>query len=340
MIEQLLLHRSGVADPSYSEIATSRVSLSDLVGRIASKPLLFEPGTNGGYSNAGYVLLAAVVERASGMSDADFVRRNIGERLGLHGTFPDLQDEIVPNRAMGYVPGPPPNAIRNVAWYDMSPLIGSGSLVSNVRDLYRWAQAVHREELSRRTTLRYPYGWGVRKYYDRDLIEQSGTIDGFTSYLGVYFRDSTYVVCLTDIEASLNEQCGKDLAWRSACTSHPRHRFLNRPASPSPVRRIPDGIGRRALDRFEFPRPMGTRSSAGRRHEHRITPSRSRRTVIRAGDVYRNAQVRQGVRYDPHPGGSVSREAMESCSRLSSRDECSVLADGDWGRRSGHTGSE
>jgi hypothetical protein len=212
MIEQLLLHRSGVADPSYSEIATSRVSLSDLVGRIASKPLLFEPGTNGGYSNAGYVLLAAVVERASGMSDADFVRRNIGERLGLHGTFPDLQDEIVPNRAMGYVPGPPPNAIRNVAWYDMSPLIGSGSLVSNVRDLYRWAQAVHREELSRRTTLRYPYGWGVRKYYDRDLIEQSGTIDGFTSYLGVYFRDSTYVVCLTDIEASLNEQCGKDLA--------------------------------------------------------------------------------------------------------------------------------
>jgi hypothetical protein len=94
----------------------------------------------------------------------------------------------------------------------MSPFAGSGSLVSTVRDLHRWARAVHRDELYRRTALTYPYGWGPRKYFNRDLIEQSGTIDGFTSYLGVYFRDSTYVVCLTNVESSLNERCGKDVA--------------------------------------------------------------------------------------------------------------------------------
>jgi hypothetical protein len=98
------------------------------------------------------------------------------------------------------------------AWSDMSSMVGSGILLSSARDLHRWARAVHQDELYRRAALEYPYGWGQRKYFGRDLIEQSGQLDGFTSYLGVYFRDSTYVVCLTNIEAGLNDRCGKDLA--------------------------------------------------------------------------------------------------------------------------------
>lgn len=211
-IQQLLLHASGVANPSYERIATSRVSLAELIDQFKDKPLLFEPGSQSRYSNAGYILLAAVVERASGMSYADFIRTTITEPLGLAATRPDPQEGFVSQRASGYVPGPPPNGLANVAWYDMSPFVGSGSLLSTVHDLHRWARAVHREELYRRTALEYPYGWGVRKYFDRDMIEQSGTLDGFTSYLGIYFRDSTYVVCLTNVEASLNERCGKDVA--------------------------------------------------------------------------------------------------------------------------------
>ena len=87
-----------------------------------------------------------------------------------------------------------------------------------------------RNEVYRRTALAYPYGWGVRKYYGRDLIEQSGTIDGFTSYLGVYFSDSTYVVCLTNMEASLNDRCGKALAAMAFGVPH-------EPVTPTPPRR-------------------------------------------------------------------------------------------------------
>ena len=81
-IEQLLLHQSGVANPDYERIATLRVSLSELIATFRNKPLLFEPGKGGRYSNAGYVLLAAVIERASGMSYAEFIRRNITAPLG------------------------------------------------------------------------------------------------------------------------------------------------------------------------------------------------------------------------------------------------------------------
>lgn len=211
-IEQLLLHQSGVANPSYEQIATTRVSLSELIDTFKNKPAMFAPGTRSQYSNAGYVLLAAVIERTSGLPYAEFIRRNITAPLGMTSTMPDRQEGIVSNRASGYLPGPPPSGLENVAWYDMSPLAGSGSLLSTAGDLHRWARAVHHDALYRRTALSYPYGWGVRKYFHRDLIEQSGTIDGFTSYLGIYFRDSTYVVCLTTVEASLNERCGKDVA--------------------------------------------------------------------------------------------------------------------------------
>ena len=211
-IRQLLLHGSGVANPDYERIATSRVSLTELIAQFSGKPLLFEPGTRTQYSNAGYILLAAVIERASGMSYGTFIARHITGPLGMRTTLPDAQDSVIRLRASGYVPGPPPSGVENVAWYDMSAMTGSGSLVATAGDLHRWARAVHRETLYRRTALPYPFGWGVRKYFGRDLIEQSGALDGFTSYVGVYFADSTYVVCLTNIEAGLNERCGRDLA--------------------------------------------------------------------------------------------------------------------------------
>jgi CubicO group peptidase (beta-lactamase class C family) len=211
-IRKLLLHSSGVANPDYERIATSRVSLAELIAQFKDKPLLFEPGTRSQYSNAGYILLAAVIERASGMPYGTFIARHITGPLGMSATVPDAQDSVIRSRASGYVPGPPPSGVENVAWYDMSAMTGSGSLVAPAGDLHRWARAVHRETLYRRAALPYPYGWGVRKYFGRDLIEQSGALDGFTSYVGIYFADSTYVVCLTNIEAGLNDRCGKDLA--------------------------------------------------------------------------------------------------------------------------------
>ena len=247
-MRHLLLHQSGVQNPSYDQIA-ARLSLAQLIDQFKNKPLQFQPGTRSQYSNAGYILLAAVIEKASGMPYAQFIRQNITEPLGLRSTMPDVQEAVLPGRAMGYVPGPPPDGLQNVVWYDMSSMVGSGVLLSSVRDLHRWARAVHREELYRRTALEYPYGWGSRKYFGRDLIEQSGQLDGFTSYLGVYFADSTYVICLTNIEAGLNDRCGKDLAAIAFGQPYERPRPTATPVAPATVtmadsgRYSADGIG-------------------------------------------------------------------------------------------------
>jgi len=244
-IRHLLLHQSGVQNPSYEQIS-ARLSLAQLIDQFRNKPLQFQPGARSQYSNAGYILLAAVIEKASGMPYAEFIRRNIAEPLGLRSTMPDVQEAVLPGRAMGYVPGPPPNGLENVVWYDMSSMVGSGVLLSSVRDLYRWARAAHGEALYRRTALEYPYGWGVRKYFGRDLIEQSGQLDGFTSYLGVYFADSTYVVCLTNVEAGLNDRCGKDLA--AIAFGQPYERPLPTPAPVTPATMTVADSGRYSAD--------------------------------------------------------------------------------------------
>jgi CubicO group peptidase (beta-lactamase class C family) len=211
-IEQLLLHASGLRNPEYEELVRRRVPVDTLLRRIGARPLLFEPGTESRYSNAGYIVLAAVVERATGMPFGAWLREHVLAPLGMRETRPDEQDALIPGRAAGYLPGPGAAGVVNAPWYDMSAMFGSGSLLSSAADLHRWARAVHMERLFRRSALRYPYGWGTRTYFGREAIEQSGTLDGFTSYLAIYFRDSTYVVCLTNVEASLNEQCGKDVA--------------------------------------------------------------------------------------------------------------------------------
>ena len=94
-IRQLLAHTSGmknlgpfdlvgwihhVEDPPVSQTAIVR----DRMGRYSN--LASQPGKTGAYSNAGYILLSAVVEAASGESFEDFVRRRILKPLALTST--------------------------------------------------------------------------------------------------------------------------------------------------------------------------------------------------------------------------------------------------------------
>ena len=57
------------------------------------RPLLFAPGAREQYSNTGYALLAAVIEKVSGMTYDEYLRDNILKPLGLENTgflFPNF----------------------------------------------------------------------------------------------------------------------------------------------------------------------------------------------------------------------------------------------------------
>ena len=103
---QLLEFRSGMGDiftPEFKDAAKDRFrSPEDWFAVFAHHPLKFEPGTSEAYSNAGYVVLGAVIEAVSGKSYDDYLQEHIFKPAGMTNTGAFDFDDPVPNRAVGY----------------------------------------------------------------------------------------------------------------------------------------------------------------------------------------------------------------------------------------------
>lgn len=184
----LLAHQSGVGNVKEQALPTGTVTLEELVDLIKRQPPLFSPGSQSRYSNAGFSLLAYVVQKASGMTYAEYLRCRIFAPLGMHDTGHFPEEKLTPHRVSGYVPGPLPEGICNAPRKDLNFAVGSGSLYSTARDLHRWGIAVQTEKLFKRSSLPYPFGWGRLDRFGSKGVSQTGLINGFTSSLSIYLN--------------------------------------------------------------------------------------------------------------------------------------------------------
>lgn len=106
--------------------------------------VLAEPGRVLSYSNEGYVLLAAIIERASGEQFPDYLRRRVLEPLGMSrsGLYdrhtPPLEPEVVP--AAVDTRGGTREVFASPAWWDQGKMFGNGGLKSTAADLLRYLE--------------------------------------------------------------------------------------------------------------------------------------------------------------------------------------------------------
>ena len=114
-VEHLLAHRSGIGDyidedsdldvadyvlpVPVHELATTEQYLAVLDGF----PRKFAAGESFSYSNSGYVVLALVAERASGVPFHDLVAQRVCEPAGMTDTAFLRSDELPGRTALGYV---------------------------------------------------------------------------------------------------------------------------------------------------------------------------------------------------------------------------------------------
>ena len=143
-IRQILLHTSGIPDvenynwdkPEYDDAALMRWALTD-----SPRDLLFDPGTARKYSNVGYEILGAVIERISGMSFEDYMRANIFEPLAMTGAtfvYPDTENAL---RTTGHAGAK--EAKRRVEHYPYNRRHGpSSTLNTSVMSFAPFAQAL------------------------------------------------------------------------------------------------------------------------------------------------------------------------------------------------------
>jgi N-acyl-D-amino-acid deacylase len=123
-VHQLLFHGGGLqhdlpggGDDEHAEERGYR--------QLMEKPLLFAPGTEHRYSNAGFIVLRLVIERASGQKYEPFIRQHILQPMGLTGMHLEPDRGYGPDETHRYTPGGQHPAHRNTGNW----LASSGELV-------------------------------------------------------------------------------------------------------------------------------------------------------------------------------------------------------------------
>ncbi|MEV0269723.1 serine hydrolase domain-containing protein [Hamadaea sp. NPDC050747] len=117
-------------------------SPGELVALIADQPPQFPAGTDGRYSNTGYVLLGMIVERVAGRSLAAEIGRRIARPLGLPDTALAGDELTPPSPVMhGYAPVPGADPVDVTEW-NPSAAWAAGALVSTLSDLARFYRAL------------------------------------------------------------------------------------------------------------------------------------------------------------------------------------------------------
>lgn len=197
-VHQLLNHTSGI--PSYTDlprffadVSRDPYEVGDFIKRHASGDLEFEPGAKFTYSNSGYFLLGAIIERVAGKPYEQVLKERIFDPVGMKGTGYDHHDTILPKRAAGYEKTHA--GFTNAPYLDMSIPYAAGSLYSTVEDLYLWDQTLYTDkllspqykELMFKPNLEnYAYGWSrsmmkLSGGREVEVIHHSGGINGFNT---------------------------------------------------------------------------------------------------------------------------------------------------------------
>src|ERR1051325_10460922 len=173
-IHNLLTHTSGI--PSYTDqpgffenVSRNPYKVADFVKKYASGDLEFEPGSKFSYSNSGYFLLGAIIERVTGKTYEQALKDNILDPAGMKNTGYDHHNTLIPKRASGYIKTS--DSFANAPYLDMSIPYAPGSLSSTVKDLYLWDQALYTDKLLSAQSKAlmytpflegYAYGWSIQ----------------------------------------------------------------------------------------------------------------------------------------------------------------------------------
>jgi D-alanyl-D-alanine carboxypeptidase len=219
-IRDLLNHTSGYRDfwPQDYVPATmlQPVTTNKLLQDWATLPLDFVPGTQYQYSNTGYVVAGAIVEKVAGQPVMELMRKRIFEPLGMHSVLDVNLGRLEPTDACGYLRyalGPPRPAPKEGAGW----LFAAGGLAMTAEDLARWDLALLDGKLLSPASLRamsttrvlangasadYGLGLEVHMASGRRVLAHDGEVSGFVAQNTLYPDQKAAVIVLTNQDAS------------------------------------------------------------------------------------------------------------------------------------------
>jgi CubicO group peptidase (beta-lactamase class C family) len=148
-IHQLLTHTGGTGDifgPEFDAHRSQLRTLQDYVQLYGNRGPEFEPGSRWEYSNYGFILLGAIIEKVAGQSYYDYVREHIYVPAGMTATGSDAEGQAVSDRSVGYT------KMDGSEWKPNTGTLpyrgtSAGGGYSTVEDLLKFANALQQHKL-------------------------------------------------------------------------------------------------------------------------------------------------------------------------------------------------
>lgn len=223
LLRHLLSHSSGLSALGYAEATLSAITetpdlwlpiadADDLLVfmRGAEEWALAKPGERHAYLNEGYILLGAIVEKASGMEYADYVKEHILTPLHMYrSSFREEEVKGDKDLAVPYVTNR--NGGKVATRYPYGQMISDGGLMSNATDMVSFLkmlicegrcdgrqlaspESIHEmvkpqirmmdDPIGGEDTRHYGYGLRIKEsFLGHRLVQHSGSVFGSSAYI-------------------------------------------------------------------------------------------------------------------------------------------------------------
>jgi CubicO group peptidase (beta-lactamase class C family) len=198
-IEHLLAHRSGIGD-YFDEDLPGEITdyvlpvpvhmlaeTEDYLAVLDGFPTKFPPDERFSYCNGGYVVLALLAERASGMSFRELVARRVCEPAGMSDTAFLRSDELPARAAVGYLDA---DGLRTNVLHLPVRGTGDGGIYTTAADIRRLWTALFSERI-------------ISGHWVREMTQRRSDVpDSTRSYgLGLWLHATNDLVVLLGYDA-------------------------------------------------------------------------------------------------------------------------------------------
>ena len=258
-LEQVLTHTAGIPNiidlAAFDSLSRLPHTVRELLDRTRDVPLHFEPGTSFRYSDTGYFLLGAIIEKVTGRSYAEYIESEITARLGLTRTRYATHQGL-PGMSRGYaIAG---DSVSIAPFIHMTVPYAAGALSSTVDDLFAWHRALRGGRVIAPSLLRrawqgrslssgeysgYGFGFKTCDLVGHRSISHGGFVNGFGAHALMLPDDGLDVIVLVNNQSDVPD-AGR-LARRIA-------RFLITGSSQPPTYALGADERRRLVGRYQI----------------------------------------------------------------------------------------
>ena len=158
-VKQLLNHTSGVPDYFDESVMDDYEALwtdfpnyrirhnEDMLPLFIDKPMMYPKGSKFQYNNTGYILLAMIVEKITGMDFDVYLKQNVFDKCGMHDTGYFAFDRLPARCANSYIYCPDTEDFRTNIYSVGAKGTGDGGAFVTIGDIVKFWNGLIRHAL-------------------------------------------------------------------------------------------------------------------------------------------------------------------------------------------------